>query len=415
MQNVRINIGPQKIETRVSLPASKSLSNRLLIIRALCDDGFAIENLSDADDTKILEQCLQQIHEYRIFSVQDAGTALRFLTAVFAITHGNRLLTGTPRLLERPVGPLVDALNRLGAKIHYFDKKGFPPLVINGSEIRGGKVAVDAGISSQFVSALLLIAPALPEGLEISLKNAVASAPYIRMTLGLMNYFGVVTAWNDDLIKIEPQKYKAKDIFVEADWSAAAFWYEIAALAEDAEIELIGLNEHSLQGDAVVADVFSKLGVQTTLLPDAIKLTKCPVESGLQEFDFFENPDMFPAVIATCVGSGISCRFTGLQNLAIKESDRVTAMLTELEKFGYRFRRDVDGSLMSENSKQIKISQIINCNSYNDHRIAMALSPLSLKGFTLNIDNASCVAKSYPSYFEDIKNAGFDTWFSEND
>lgn len=412
MQNVRINTGPNKIQTRVSLPASKSLSNRLLIIRALCDDGFAIENLSDADDTKILEQCLQKIHEYRIFSVHDAGTALRFLTAVFAITHGNRLLTGSPRLLERPVGPLVDALNRLGAKIHYFDKMGFPPLVINGSEIRGGKVAVDAGMSSQFVSALLLIAPALPEGLEISLKNAVASAPYIRMTLGLMNYFGIVTAWNDDLIKVESQKYKAKNIIVEADWSAAAFWYEIAALAEEAEIELRGLNEHSLQGDAVIADVFSKLGVQTTVLPDAIKLTKCHVESGLQEFDFFENPDMFPAVIATCAALGVSCRFTGLQNLDIKESDRVTAMLTELEKFGYHFSRDVDGSLMSEKSNQLKISQIVNCNSYNDHRIAMALSPLSLKGFNINISDASCVAKSYPSFFEDIKNAGFDTCFS---
>jgi len=415
MQKVQISIGPRKIKTRVSLPASKSLSNRLLIIRALCDDGFTIENLSDADDTKILEQCLQKIHEYRIFSVQDAGTALRSLTAVFAITQGNRLLTGTPRLLERPVGPLVEALNRLGAKIHYFDKKGFPPLVINGSEIRGGKVAVDAGMSSQFVSALLLIAPALPEGLEISLKNAVASAPYIRMTLRLMNYFGVVSTWNDDLIKIEPQKYKAKNISVETDWSAAAFWYEIAALSEDAEIELIGLKEHSLQGDAVIADVFNKLGVQTTVLPGSIKLTKCPMESGLPEFDFFENPDMFPAVIATCAGLGISCRFTGLQNLAIKESDRVTAMITELEKFGYRFMRDVDGSLMSEDSNQLKITQTINCNSYNDHRIVMALSPLSLKGFTLNIDNASCVAKSYPSYFEDIKNAGFDTCFSEND
>lgn len=414
MQNVQISIGSKKIKTHVSLPASKSLSNRLLIIRALCDDGFTIENLADADDTKILEQCLQKIHEYRIFSVQDAGTALRFLTAVFAITHGNRLLTGTPRLLERPVGPLVDALNRLGAKIHYFDKKGFPPLVINGSEIRGGKVAVDAGMSSQFVSALLLIAPALPEGLEISLKNAVASAPYIRMTLGLMNYFGVVSTWNDDLIKIEPQKYKAKNIFVEADWSAAAFWYEMAALAEDAEIELIGLNEHSLQGDAAMAGVFSKLGVQTTVLPGSIKLTKCPVESGLQEFDFFENPDLFPAIITTCAASCISCRFTGLQNLVIKESDRVTSMLTELEKFGYHFRWEVDGGLISENCNGQKITQTVSCNSYNDHRIAMALSPLSLKGFTLNIDNASCIAKSYPSYFEDIKNAGFDTCFSEN-
>jgi len=414
MQNARIIIGHKKIKTRVSLPASKSLSNRLLIIRALCDEGFTIENLSDAGDTKILGQCLENIYDYRVFDVQDAGTALRFLTAVFAITHGNRLLTGTSRLLERPVGPLVEALNRLGAKIHYFDKKGFSPLVINGSEIRGGKVSVDAGMSSQYISALLLIAPALPEGLEVSLKNAVASAPYVRMTLGLMNYFGVTTEWNEDIIKIKPQKYKAKNYFVEADWSAAAFWYEIAALAEEAEIELTGVNEHSLQGDAVIADVFSKLGVHTTVLHDSIKLTKCPVKSEFPEFDFFENPDMFPAVIATCAASGISCRFTGLQNLAIKESDRVTAMITELERFGYQFRRQVDRSLMSENGNQLKTTQTVNCHSYNDHRIAIALSPLSLKGFTVNIDSASCVAKSYSSFFEDIKNAGFDTCFSEN-
>jgi len=414
MQNVQISIGSKKIKTRVSLPASKSLSNRLLIIRALCEDGFDIENLSDADDTKILGQCIENINDYHVFDVHDAGTALRFLTAVFAITHGNRMLTGTPRLLERPVGPLVDALNRLGAKIHYPDKKGFPPLVINGSEIRGGKISVDAGMSSQFISALLLIAPTLPEGLEILLKNAVASAPYIRMTLGLMNYFGVNTEWNDDLIKIKPQKYKAKNYIVEADWSAAAFWYEIASLAEDAEIELTGLNGHSLQGDAVVADVFSKLGVRTTILPNSIKLTKCPVETGLLELDFFENPDMFPAVIATCAALGVSCRFTGLQNLAIKESDRVTAMVTELEKFGCHFSRDAAGNIVSEKSNQPKIAQSVNCNSYNDHRIAMALAPLSLKGFAINIDNASCVAKSYPAYFEDIKNAGFDSCFSEN-
>ncbi len=413
MQNIQISINSKNLKTSVVLPSSKSLSNRLLIIKSLCEDDFKIHNLSESDDTKILDGCLQNIDTWRVFDVNDAGTPLRFLTAAFAISQGNRLLTCSSRMSERPVAPLVDALNVLGAKIRYFDKKGFPPLVINGSEIRGGKIAVDAGISSQFISALLLIAPVLPEGLEITLKNPVASAPYIRMTLGLMEHFGIVSEWKDDIIKIKPQKYQAKDYTVEADWSAAAFWYEIAALADEAEIELFGLTKDSLQGDSAVAEFFRKLGVQTSYLSDSIKLTKCYEKVNSLDLDFFDVPDMFPAVMATCAALNISCRFTGIQNLTLKESDRVRAMATELEKFGYFFKWDKKDVLVSENNCKPDVVKNIFCNTYNDHRIAMSLAPLSLLGFNLSLDNASCVAKSYPTYFDDLQNAGFDIAFSE--
>jgi len=415
MQNIQISINSKNLKTSVVLPSSKSLSNRLLIIKSLCEDDFKIHNLSKSDDTKILDGCLQNIDTWRVFDVNDAGTPLRFLTAAFAISPGNRLLTCSSRMSERPVGPLVDALNVLGAKICYFDKKGFPPLVINGSEIRGGKIAIDAGISSQFISALLLIAPVLPEGLEITLKSPVASAPYIRMTLGLMEHFGIVSEWKDDRIKIKPQKYQANEYTIEADWSAAAFWYEIAALADEAEIELAGLKKDSLQGDAVVAEFFRKLGVQTSYLANSIILTKCNEKAPSLELDFFDVPDMFPAIIASCAALNTSCRFTGIQNLALKESDRVKAMVTELEKFGYCFKWDKEDALVSENNYKPDVVKNIFCNTYNDHRIAMALAPLSLLGFNLSLDNASCVAKSYPAYFDDLQNAGFSLAFQKNE
>ncbi|HNZ41893.1 MAG TPA: 3-phosphoshikimate 1-carboxyvinyltransferase [Bacteroidales bacterium] len=415
MRPVIIHSDAGNIKASIKLPASKSISNRLLVIKSLCDAPFRINNLSSSDDTRILGDCLNNKEHYRVFDVKDAGTPLRFLTAVFALTPGNRMLTGSPRLQERPLAPLVQALNELGAIICFTDKHGFPPLVINGNDITGGSIAIDASISSQFISALLLIAPALPKGIELTLKNNTASVSYIRMTLKLMEHFDIVSKWFQDVITIRPQKYQPTDCTVESDWSAAAFWFEIAALAENANIELHGLSSDSLQGDAAITEIFKNLGVQSTFENDTLRLTKCDAATNFLQYDFFETPDLFPAVVATCAAKNISFRFTGLKNLAIKESDRVKAMVNELQKFGFRFSSPDENTLTFEAGTPLVSAREISCATYNDHRIAMAMAPLSLLGKKIFLDQPSCVSKSYPSYFEDLKNSGFHVKFSEND
>mgnify|MGYP001162049133 CR=1 FL=1 len=415
MSPVSIHSISGNIRGSITLPASKSISNRLLVIKSLCDAPFIIKNISTSDDTLILEDCLINKEHYRVFDVKDAGTPMRFLTAVFAITPGNRLLTGSSRLQERPLAPLAQALTELGAKICFTNKQGFPPLVVNGNDIAGGTVTIDASISSQFISALLLIAPALPHGIELILKNSTASAPYIHMTLKLMEQFGIISKWHHDRIIIRHHKYHAADYTVESDWSAAAFWYEIAALAENCDIELHGLYADSLQGDAAVTEIFKNLGVQSTFVNDTVRLTKCADVTNFLQYDFFETPDLFPAVIAACAAKHIPFRFTGLRNLSLKESDRVQAMTAELEKFGLFFSAPDKNTLTFDAATPRVSANKIVCTAYYDHRIAMALAPLSLLGKKIILNQPFCVSKSYPSYFEDLKNSGFHVEFSEND
>lgn len=407
------SVSNRNIKANVSLPASKSISNRLLIIKHLCRDGFHIQNLSDSDDTKTLEACLQNIGHHDVFNAGDAGTPLRFLTALFSITPGTRILKGSERMHERPVGPLVEALKSLGAKITYLEKKGYPPLSITGKNIRGGKISVDAGISSQFISAILLIAPILPEGIIVKLRNNIASVSYIRMTLELMKHSGIESEWSNNIIKIKSQSYVNKNYIVEPDWSAAAFWYVFAALAEEAEIELSGLSKDSLQGDLYAAEIFGKLGVKTTFLPNSVMLTKKCVITDLLDIDFFETPDLLPAVLTAAAALKFPFHFSGLCNLSIKESNRVDAMLTELGKFGYRFRFVNNDELFFEDFTVTPEKEII-CDSHNDHRIVMSLAPLALTGKTVIIKNAACISKSYPGYFKELKNAGFSVEFSGN-
>ncbi len=415
MRQVSIHRDSANIKAGIRLPSSKSISNRLLVIKSLCNAPFKINNLSLSDDTLILDECLNNKECYRVFDLKDAGTPMRFLTAVFAITAGNRMLTGSPRLQERPLAPLTQALNELGAIICYTGKLGFLPVVINGNDIAGGSIAINASISSQFISALLLIAPSLPKGIELTLKNNYASASYIRMTLKLMEHFGIVSKWFQDVITIQPQKYQPTDYTVESDWSAAAFWFEIAALAENADIELYGLSSDSLQGDAAITEIFKHLGVQSTFANDTLRLTKCAAATNFLQYDFFETPDLFPAVIASCAAKNIPFNFTGLKNLALKESDRVQAMTTELQKFGIHFSSPDENTLSFDADTPHVSSSEIACVTHNDHRIAMALAPLSLMEKKICLDQPSCVSKSYPSYFEDLKNSGFHVEFSEND
>ncbi len=406
-RGVHIRKGSKHIKTRVDLPASKSLSNRLLIIKALCKDNFIIKNLSGSGDTIMLQKSLENTDSINSIDINDAGTVFRFLTAFFCVLKGTRTLSGNKRMLVRPIAPLVDTLNELGGKISYSGFKGYPPILINGTTLEGGKASIDAHISSQFVSALLLIAPTMKKGLELELKRSVASEPYIRMTLDLMRYYGIESEWDDNIIKIVPQKYEPKNITVEADWSAAAFWYEMAALSEHAEIELMGLQKNSMQGDNAIAEIYENIGVETTYLADSILLRKSARTIDFLELDFFAIPDVFPSLVACCAGLNLPFRFTGLQNLSIKESDRVEAMICELGKFGYEFEYEKPAVLSFNGLHKKPVKKHILCETQNDHRIAMALAPLSLLDFNLNITDSDCVNKSYPDFFNHLKNAGF--------
>ena len=403
---IRSHSGNCKAE--ILLPASKSISNRLMLIKALCKEDFTIENISNSDDTAILRLCIENISKEEVFDVADAGTAFRFLTALFAITLGTRILTGSKQMLKRPVGDLVKALKDLGADITYADKINHPPLIIKGRELTKRKSGIRANISSQYISALLLIAPRLPQGLELKMSGDVASKPYITMTLKMMEHFGVYYKWRWKTITIEKQLYRPRKFVVESDWSAAAFWYQIVALSKNAEVELTGLTEDYIQGDKTIADIFDKLGVKTSFLTNSVLLTKKSIQCVVMTENFFLTPDLFPSVMAACIGLNIPFHFTGLQNLIIKESDRVSAMISELAKFGYYFDYDKDESSLIYDGNKGKLSdEVVTCNSHDDHRIAMSLAPMSLIHCGIKISNAFCVSKSYPNYFDDLKKAGF--------
>jgi 3-phosphoshikimate 1-carboxyvinyltransferase len=408
MSRIQVRNGAGNIKASIQLPASKSISNRLLMIKALCSESFEIENLSQSDDTRVLQDCIENLDKVELFDVNDAATPFRFLTALLAIMPNSYTLTGSKQLMKRPVSNLVNALNKLGADITYAAKKYHPPLIIKGAKFSSRIVTIDAGISSQFISALLLIAPALPKGIILKLSGNIASKPYINMTLKMMEYFGVNYVWEQNKITIEKQEYKPRKFVVEADWSAAVFWYQIVALSKNTEIELIGLKQYSLQGDASVAGLFDKLGVRTSFLPDSVLLTKKETPAVVLIKDFFHTPDLFPPAVSTCAGLNIPFRFTGLKNLLIKESDRVLSMVTELAKFGYYFNYDKDADvLVYDGNKGAFPDADINCNSYNDHRIAMSLAPMSLLNCTVNLTDSECISKSYPDYYNDLSKAGF--------
>ncbi len=408
MQRLQVNFAPGKIKTSILLPASKSISNRLLIIRALCKESPAIDNLSLSEDTLILQRCIENLAEEEVFDVANAGTAFRFLTALLAITPGKHTLTGSKRMLKRPVRELVKALKYLGADIEYSGLTGYPPLIITGKEFTNRITSIKAGVSSQYISALLLIAPCLPKGLKLTLKGEMASRPYIGMTLKLMEQFGVKSHWEKNTISVERQPYQPVHYVVQNDWSAAAFWYQIIAFAKDAEVELIGLSNDALQGDALVAGIYDKLGVKTSFLTDSVLLTHKETRAVVLINDFLQTPDLFPPVMATCAGLNIPFRFTGLKNLAIKESDRVKAMTAELAKFGYYFNYDKkEGSLVYDGNKGNFTDADVICHSHNDHRIAMSLAPMAMIHCRVNLSGAECVSKSYPAYFDDLMKAGF--------
>ncbi|AMM50144.1 3-phosphoshikimate 1-carboxyvinyltransferase [Rufibacter sp. DG15C] len=396
---------PTKVLTgRVSLPASKSEANRALIIRALSGQDFAIHNLSDANDTALLNRLLSTPAGPEV-SAEDAGTVMRFLTAYYAITNQAVTLTGTDRMCHRPIGVLVDALRTLGAKIDYAGQEGFPPLQLQGFESSGtNQLTVRADVSSQYISALLMVAPLLPQGLELTLAGKIGSEPYIRMTLAQMAHFGVQAVFEGNKISVPAQNYQAKEYTVESDWSAASYWYSMVALAQEADIFLPALRPDSLQGDSVLPDLMTPFGVQTTFTEEGVRLTKAPAHQDIHRIDFSACPDLAQTVAALAAGLQLEVEMTGLESLRIKETDRILAIQTELPKLGATLQETAPGVFKVIPGNQAKNEARI--HTYEDHRMAMAFAPLALKQ-EIVIDEPNVVKKSYPRFWEVLEQAGF--------
>ena len=390
---------------KLQVPASKSISNRLLIIQAICKPKFDIKNLSDSEDTKVLLNALNS--RDTTADIGHAGTSMRFLTAYFSSIEGNKVLTGSSRMKERPIGNLVEALKMLGADIEYTEKSGYPPLLIKGKQLNGGKVSIDSSVSSQFISALLLSSPTFKNGLELQLDNKVISSSYIDLTLNIMKYFGVIAEKKNNVINVEPQTYKPQNIIVEGDWSGVSYWYQMAALSDKAEIYIESLQKGSLQGDARCADIFKSLGIQTEYTNTGIKIFKNGSLPKRFDFNFIENPDLVQTLAVTCVMLNIPFCFSGTQSLRIKETDRILALQNELSKFGASLKYSNDGTfewdglLKPVSDKRFKIS------TYQDHRMALAFAPIALLGKEIVLENPEVVVKSYPEFWNDLKKMGF--------
>ena len=406
---MRYNVSANKknIEGCIFLPASKSISNRALIIHALCYSPYPLHNLSASDDTKVLAAALNS--NTNKFDIGHAGTAMRFLTAFLAKIAGEWEITGSERMQQRPIKILVDALNKLGAKIEYLGNENCPPLKILGSHLTGETIELDGTVSSQYVSALLLIAPTVENGLTLKLTGEITSRSYIELTLKLMAKFGVQYKWEKNEITVPEQNYLPIDFTIEADWSGASYWYQVLALAESGEILLENLQLKSLQGDANIADWFEQFGVYSTQKIDGVLLSKkeniVPKKLNL---DFIENPDIAQTMACLCVAKEIPFQFTGLKTLKIKETDRIAALQNELSKFGAKIMEPKHGELLWDGKIDSTIKEEKpTIKTYHDHRMALSFAPMALAGFNLQIENPMVITKSYPNFWDDLKVVGF--------
>jgi len=387
------------VKAAIQITGSKSESNRLLILQQLYPN-LRIKNLSNSDDTLLLQKALK-FSEGEV-NIGHAGTAMRFLTAYFAATPGKDVvLTGSGRMKDRPIKILAEALKTLGADIEYVEKEGFPPLKIRGKALTISTLEIDGNVSSQYISALLLIGGRLKNGLQLKFKGKVTSVPYIKMTLSLLDEIGIKNNWVGDTITVKPELSIAdKIVTVESDWSSASYYFSYAALAKGSEINLSSYKKSSLQGDAVLVDIYKKLGVNTVFSKNQINLTQTVVNRDfVLELDLKSAPDIAQTIVVTCFGMGISCNLTGLHTLKIKETDRLVALKTEIEKLGGKVAITND-SLILEKSTNIK--QKIKIDTYQDHRMAMAFAPMATRVDIL-INEADVVSKSYPTFWEDYE------------
>ena len=403
----------QTLRGRIVLPASKSISNRALVIGALAGGSQeTVENASDCDDTRVMRAWLSE--RPSTIDIGAAGTAMRFSTALLAVSEGAHVITGSERMKQRPIEVLVNALRQLGAQVEYVEKEGFPPLRIVGNpRLQGGEVRLSGSVSSQYLSALLMIGPTLEKGLKLVSSDKLISRPYIDMTLSVMCHFGAKASWVDgQTIVVEPVPYRSVPYCVENDWSAASYWYEMVALSSDrdAEVVLPGLYTESLQGDCHGAEVFEMLGVCTEYRDGDVVLRKNGRCVDCLEYDFVSMPDLAQTFVVTCCVLGVPFHFKGLQSLKIKETDRIEALKRELSKMGYLLEDRNDCELLWNGERLMKETvspDEIAIDTYEDHRMAMAFAPAALKLGSLRINKPQVVSKSYPRFWEDLASVGF--------
>jgi 3-phosphoshikimate 1-carboxyvinyltransferase len=426
MQNIILTKSNKQINGTVHLTGSKSECNRALIIEALSDGKVKVENVSDAADAVLLAgilrgtksevQSLQSkidsndleltTQDLRLVDIGPAGTAMRFLTAYFAIQDNEVILTGSQRMKERPIGILVDALRELGAHIDYEEKEGFPPIKLKSSfEQHTSKISIKGNISSQYITALLLIAARLPFGLELHIEGELTSRPYVEMTLAMLETAKVQHSWEGNVITISNQEFATTSLHVEPDWSAASYWYAIAALADEAELFLTGLTQYSLQGDSVITEIMANFGITSQFKDGGVHLTKEVKPLARKIFDLKECPDLAQTIIVVCAALGHEATFTGLETLKIKETDRILALQTELAKMGVKLIEK--GQVYKLDCSEKFIPERMFINTYHDHRMAMAFAPLALIIPQLEFENGPVVDKSYPAFWTDLEKLGF--------
>ncbi len=400
----QVSFPVEPIVENIKLPASKSITNRVLIIRALSLNYFPVYNISDSDDSKVLETALFNLEEIE-YNIGHAGTAMRFLTALFAVLPGERVLSGSERMQQRPVAPLVNALRELGADISYQKEEGYPPLLIRGKKLEGREIAIPANMSSQFISALMLIAPTLPEGIRISLQGRVLSRPYLKMTAELMRLAGVRVNFVDTTIEVFPGKYHFDTFTVESDWSAASYWFAFAGMSPRSQFVLQGLHENSLQGDAALVNIFEDIGVKTVFTQEGLQLKHTLTDKESFDYDFCDQPDLAQTLAVYLALKNIPFHLKGLYNLSIKETDRIEALVNELGKLGYAIKQTNNEELFWDGTKTPSNSKTI--LTYKDHRMAMAFAVAASMFAEIEINEPEVVTKSYPGFWADLKKVGF--------
>lgn len=411
IMNIKLRQSLIQQKSEIQITGSKSETNRLLLLQALYPN-ITLKNTSNSDDSEVMMKALRtnptsNTQHPETIDVHHAGTAMRFLTAYFAMQESREVvLTGSPRMKERPIKILVEALQQLGAEITYEGKKGFPPIKIKGKKLSKNKVSLPANISSQYISALLLIAPKLENGLELTLEGEITSIPYIKMTLALLNELGIETSFTENIIKVNHKPTIVnQQSTIESDWSSASYYYSIVALSQEGtQIQLSSFKKNSLQGDAILVEIYKHFGVQTIFNNNSITIIKSrnhDLQSAI--FNLKDSPDIAQTIAVTCFGLGVGCHLTGLHTLKIKETDRLEALNIELQKLGAKITV-TDDTLTLEASSTIIPNTAI--DTYNDHRMAMAFAPLALKTDII-INNAEVVSKSYPSFWEDLRSIGF--------
>ena len=404
---------PQKLNADIDLPASKSISNRALTISALAGGEDLVENVSDCDDTEVIINAIRYMPD--VIDIKAAGTAMRFMTAYLSLMRGTHTLTGTERMKKRPIKILVDALRSLGAEISYLEEEGFPPLSITGTKLTGGVLEMSGSVSSQYISAVLMIGPMLDKGFELRLTGDIISRPYIDLTLYMMNEFGADADWTSaDTITIKPVPYKTREYLIENDWSGASYWYEMMALMDnpDAKLMLTGLKDGSKQGDSVARYIFSMLGVKTVFesktsrKPQTVTITANGRCLPRLEYDFINSPDLAQTFVVTCAAKGVRFHFKGLSTLKIKETDRIEALKKEMRKLGYVIESRNDSELIWD-GETCEPQMEKGIDTYEDHRMALAFAPYALKSGEIIINNPQVVTKSYPHFWESLEEVGF--------